>query len=88
VNLILFCIQEHFCLANGVSEADAYSVFNNDAWKVIKDAFKHARCISVVTYYMQVLKQEMKPTQVKGIYLTKDHHLQGLVDWLVKDLEA
>jgi hypothetical protein len=88
VNLILFCIQEHFRLANGVSEADAYSVFNNDAWKMIKDTFKHARCISVVTYYMQVLKQEMKPTQVKGIYLTKDHHLQGLVDWLVKDLEA
>jgi hypothetical protein len=62
-------------LANGVSEAEASSVFNNAAWKVIKDAFKHARCISVVTYYTQVLKQWMKPTQVKGIYLTKDQHL-------------
>jgi hypothetical protein len=29
----------------------------------------------------------MKPTQVHGIYLTKEQHLQG-VDWLVKDPEA
>jgi hypothetical protein len=38
-------------LADGVSEAEANLVFNNAAWKVIKDAFKHARCISVATYY-------------------------------------
>jgi hypothetical protein len=37
---------------------------------------------------MQVLKWEMKPTQVHGIYFTKDQHLQRLVDWLVKDPEA
>jgi hypothetical protein len=37
---------------------------------------------------MQVLKQEMKPTQVKGIYLTKDQHLHESVDWLVKGTEA
>jgi hypothetical protein len=37
---------------------------------------------------MQVLKREMKPTQVHGIYLTKDQQLQGSVDWLVKDPEA
>jgi hypothetical protein len=37
---------------------------------------------------MQVLKWEMKPTQVHGIYLTKDQHLQRSVDWLVKDPEA
>jgi hypothetical protein len=41
----------------------------------MKDTFKHARCIFVATYYMQVLKQEMRPTQVKGIYLTNDQHL-------------
>jgi hypothetical protein len=36
-----------------------------------------------------VLKQEMKkPTQVYGIYLTKEQHLQEHVDWLVKDPEA
>jgi hypothetical protein len=52
--------------------ADASFVFNNVAWKVIKDAFKHAHCIFVATYYTHVLKQQMKPTQVKGIYLTKD----------------
>jgi hypothetical protein len=35
-----------------------------------------------------VLKQEMKLTQVHGIYLTKDQHLLGMVDWLVKDVEV
>jgi hypothetical protein len=51
VNLILFCMHEHYRLANGVSEDEANLVFNNAAWKVIKDAFKHARCISVASYY-------------------------------------
>jgi hypothetical protein len=38
---------------------------------------------------MQVLKREMKPTQVHGIYLTKKQHLHGGgVDWLVKDSDA
>jgi hypothetical protein len=37
---------------------------------------------------MQVLKREMKPTQVHGIYLAKDQHLQGSIDWLVKDPEV
>jgi hypothetical protein len=32
---------------------------------------------------MQVLKQEMKPTLVHGIYLTWDQHLRGrLIGWL------
>jgi hypothetical protein len=30
----------------------------------------------------------MKPTQAHKIYLTKEQHLQGDVDWLVKDPEA
>jgi hypothetical protein len=47
-------MQEYFCLADGVSEVEANLVFNNAARKVIKDAFKHARCISVVIYYMGV----------------------------------
>jgi hypothetical protein len=29
-------------------------VFNNAARKVIKDAFKHAHCISVASYYSQL----------------------------------
>jgi hypothetical protein len=37
---------------------------------------------------MQVLKWGMKPTQVHKIYLTKEQHLQGHVDSLVKDPEA
>jgi hypothetical protein len=36
-------------------------------------------------YYTQVLKEKMKPMQVQNIYLTKDQHLVGMVDWLVKD---
>jgi hypothetical protein len=55
---------------------------------VIKGAFKHACCISIATYYTQGLKQQMKPTQSKEIYLTKDQHLQGTVNWLVKNPEA
>jgi hypothetical protein len=47
-------MQEYFCLADGVSEAEAILVFNNVAHKMIKDAFKLAHCISVDTYYMQV----------------------------------
>jgi hypothetical protein len=30
----------------------------------------------------------MKPTEVHEIYLTKEKHLHGGVDWLVKDQEA
>jgi hypothetical protein len=37
---------------------------------------------------LKFLKQEMKPTLAHGIYLTKELHLQGLVDWLAKDPEA
>jgi hypothetical protein len=47
-------MHEHYHLANGVSEDEANLVFNNATCKVIKDAFKHARCISVATYYTQV----------------------------------
>jgi hypothetical protein len=51
VNLILFCMQKHFCLANGVSEGEASFVFNNVAQKAVKDAFKHTHYIYVVTNY-------------------------------------
>jgi hypothetical protein len=75
-------------LAEGVSEDVANIVFNNSARKVIKDAIKHAHLVSIFVFYTQVLKQEMKPTLAHGIYLTKEHHLQGPVDCQVKDLEA
>jgi hypothetical protein len=78
-------MQEHFHLLDGLSEAEAYSIFNNATWKVIKDAFKHVCLISFVTYYTQVLKQQMKPTQAHGIYLTKDQHFLGMFNWLVKN---
>jgi hypothetical protein len=47
-------MQEHFHLADRVNKAEASLVFNNVAWRVIKGAFMHARCISVATYYTQV----------------------------------
>jgi hypothetical protein len=75
-------------LAEGVSKDVANIVFNKAARKVIKDAVKHARLVSISVFYTQILKQEMKPTLAHGIYLTKEQHLQGPVDWLVKDPEA
>jgi hypothetical protein len=50
VNLILFCLQEHYRLVDNVSEDEANLIFKNAAWKVIKDAFKHACCIYVASY--------------------------------------
>jgi hypothetical protein len=47
-------MQEYYRLANCVSEDEANLVFNNATWKVIKDALKHDRCISIATYYTQV----------------------------------
>jgi hypothetical protein len=36
-------------------------------------------------YYSQVLKNPIKPNQAHDIYLTEERHLQGKVDWLIKD---
>jgi hypothetical protein len=47
-------MQEHYCLVDRVSEDEANLAFNNVACKVIKDAFKHVRCISVAVYYTHV----------------------------------
>jgi hypothetical protein len=68
-------MQEHFRLAEGVSEDVAINVFNKAARKVIKDAVKHTRLVSISVFYTQVLMQEMKPTLVHGIYLSKERHL-------------
>jgi hypothetical protein len=54
--LILSSTQEHFRLAEGVSEDVVIIVFNKVAHKVIKDAVKHARLVSISVFYMQVLK--------------------------------
>jgi magnesium-transporting ATPase (P-type) len=43
-------MQEHHRLADSVSEDEANLIFKNAAQKVIKDAFKHARCIYVASY--------------------------------------
>jgi hypothetical protein len=75
-------------LVEGVSEDVANIVFNKAMHKVIKDAIKHARLVSISAFYTSVLKQEMKPTLAHGIYLTKEQHIQGSVDCLVKDPEA
>jgi hypothetical protein len=44
-------MQEHYRLADGVSEDDVNLVFNNATRKVIKDALNHARYISIASYY-------------------------------------
>jgi hypothetical protein len=44
-------MQEYYRLADDISEDEGILVFNNATRKVIKDAFKHARCISVASYY-------------------------------------
>jgi hypothetical protein len=62
-------------LAEGVSEDVAIIVFNKAARKVIKDAVKHTHLVSISVFYTQALMQEMKPTLVHGIYLTKERHL-------------
>jgi hypothetical protein len=43
-------MQEHYCLVDEVSEDEVNLAFNNVAHKVITDALKHARCISVASY--------------------------------------
>jgi hypothetical protein len=45
-------MQEHYRLANRVSEAEASLIFYNAACKVIKDTIKHTHCIYVASYYM------------------------------------
>jgi hypothetical protein len=47
-------MQEHYRLADGVSEDEVNFIFKNATWKVIKNAFKHARCIFVASYYTLV----------------------------------
>jgi hypothetical protein len=47
-------MQEHYHLVNGISKDEANLIYNNATRKVIKDAFKHARCISMASYYTQV----------------------------------
>jgi hypothetical protein len=44
-------MQEHFRLADGVSEDEANLFSNNATQKVIKDTFKHTYCIYVASYY-------------------------------------
>jgi hypothetical protein len=41
-------MQEHYRLADSISEDKANLIFNNATQKVIKDAFKHAHCIFVI----------------------------------------
>jgi hypothetical protein len=50
--LILSSTHEHFRLAEGISKDMANIVFNKAARKVIKDAVKHARLVSIFVFYM------------------------------------
>jgi hypothetical protein len=48
-------MQEHFCLAEGISLNAANIVLNKAARKVIKDVVKHVRLVSTALYYTEVL---------------------------------
>jgi hypothetical protein len=74
-------------LVDGVSKVEVSTVFNNSTPKVIEDAFKHTHPVSITVYYTQMMKQQMKPTQMHDIYLIK-HLLGTTINWLVKDSEA
>jgi hypothetical protein len=50
-------------------------VLNNVARRIIKDAFKHARCQSITYYHTQVLKQEMKNKDAQNLHMTKEEYL-------------
>jgi hypothetical protein len=41
-------------LADDISEDEANLIFKSVAQKMIKDGFKHTRCISVASYYTLV----------------------------------
>jgi hypothetical protein len=73
---------------DGGNKVEASSVLNNATQKVVKNTFKHACMVFIVVYNPQVLKQQMKLTQAHGIYLTKEQHLLGMVNSLVKDSEV
>jgi hypothetical protein len=49
--LILYCTQEHFCLAEDISIDTANIVFDKATWKVIKDTIKHTFLVSTALYY-------------------------------------
>jgi hypothetical protein len=51
VNLIVFCIQEYYRLADGISMDDTNLVINKAAWKVIKDAFQ-ARSLHIYCHLL------------------------------------
>jgi hypothetical protein len=81
-------MEKLYSLAEGVFEDDALLVFNNSAQKVIKDAIRNARYLSITYYYKCKLKQPMNTKIVKDFHLEKEQYLQGKVNWLVKDVEA
>jgi hypothetical protein len=75
-------------LDDGVSEADANTVLQNAAKRVVKDSFSDARIKAVTVYYKTVLRQPMTNKQAATIHLSKEEYLKSYVDWLCKDDEA
>jgi hypothetical protein len=53
--LILSYMQDHFCLAEGVSMEMTNIVFDKMTQKVIKDTINHVHLVSTALYYSQVL---------------------------------
>jgi hypothetical protein len=68
-------MEKLYSLAEGVFEDDALLVFNNSAQKVIKDAIRNARYLSITYYYKCKLKQPMNTKIVKDFHLEKEQYL-------------
>jgi hypothetical protein len=83
-------VWELYHLSEVVFEDETLLILNNSAWKVIKNAIKHAWYQSITYYstYRRGLKHPMNTNIVKDFHLTKEQYLLGEVDWLVNDAEA
>jgi hypothetical protein len=69
-------MQEHYRLADGITEDEANLIINNATWKVIQNAFKHVCCISVASYYTQVNLLPLLQADVEVIFFYFDKQME------------
>jgi hypothetical protein len=75
-------IKSHLRKARQLEKGHQSENSEQISYKVVKDAFKHARFQSIAYYHRNVLKQPMNSRQAKAsnLYLQKDEYLQGDID--------
>jgi hypothetical protein len=79
-------VQEQYKLEEGKSYEDPHLlfVFNESAYKIVKDTMSDARIKAVTIYHKKVEKIEMTNDDAAGIHLTTEQYLQSEVDWLTQ----